>query len=68
MWSYAAAIFAMAVAAEAAGLGGVPHPTIMLENIVFIVLLLAFVAIALKGFVRRPHWSLTTFNHSGDLK
>jgi hypothetical protein len=68
MWSYAAAIFAMAVAAEAAGLGGVPHPTIMLENIVFIVLLLAFVAIALKGFVRRPPWSLPTFNHSGDLK
>jgi uncharacterized membrane protein YtjA (UPF0391 family) len=68
MWRYAAAIFAIAVAAEAAGLGGIPQPTIMLENIVFIVLLLAFVAIALKGFIRRPPWSLTTFDHSGDSK
>lgn len=53
MWGYAAAIFAIAVTAEAVGLGGVPAPAVTLENSVFVLLLLAFVAVVLKSFARR---------------
>jgi uncharacterized membrane protein YtjA (UPF0391 family) len=54
MWGYAVAMFAIAVIAEAAGLGGVPRAALTLENILFIGLVLIFAASALKGFVRRP--------------
>ena len=54
MWGYAVAMFAIAVIAEAAGLGGVPRAALTLENILFIVLVLVFAACALKRFIRRP--------------
>ena len=53
MWYYAAAIFALALIAEAVGLGGVPAPAVTLENTLFVVLVLAALAIALKRFTRR---------------
>ena len=54
MSAYAAVMFAVAVAAEAAGLGGVPPVAVTLENMVFGVLLLASVVLALRDFIRRP--------------
>ena len=69
MWGYAAAMFAIALIAEAAGLGGVPRAALSLENILFIVLVLIFAASVLTRFVRRPRRGLSiTFDHSGDLK
>jgi len=53
MWAYAAVMFALAVTAEAVGLGGVPPAAVTLENFVFTVLLLASVALAHRGFTRR---------------
>ena len=43
---YAAGLFGIAVIAEALGLGGIPAKAVETENILFIVLLLAFI-----GFV-----------------
>ena len=54
MWGYAAAMFAIAVIAEAAGLGGAPRAALTVENMLFIVLVLVFAASALTRFVRRP--------------
>jgi uncharacterized membrane protein YtjA (UPF0391 family) len=69
MWGYAVAMFAIAVIAEAAGLGGVPSSGITFENILFIVLVLIFAGSALKRFVRRPRLRLLIgFDHSGDSK
>ena len=53
MWGYAAALLGIAVIAEAVGLGGAPAQAVAIENILFIVLLLAFAVTAFKGFVRR---------------
>ena len=53
MWCYAAAIVAIAVIAEALGLGGVPAPAVEIENVLFIALILAFTAMALRKSVRR---------------
>ena len=54
MWGYAVAMFAIAVVAEAVGLGGVPRAAITPENILFIVLVLIFAGSALARFVRGP--------------
>jgi uncharacterized membrane protein YtjA (UPF0391 family) len=53
MWCYAAALIGIAVIAEVAGLGGTPAKAVEIENILFIVLLLAFVVTAFRRFVRR---------------
>ena len=53
MWIYAAALFGIAVTAEALGLGGIPAHAAGIEYILFIVLLLAFIAMVCKRFVRR---------------
>lgn len=50
---YAAALFCIAVTAEALGLGGIPAHALALENILFIVLLLTFIAVVCKKFARR---------------
>jgi uncharacterized membrane protein YtjA (UPF0391 family) len=52
MWIYAVALFGIAVTAEAVGLGGVPAKTLEIVNILFIVLLLAFVVTAFRKFSR----------------
>ncbi len=54
MWCYAVAMFALAMIAEAAGLGGMPRAALTFENGLFIVLVLVFAASALARFVRRP--------------
>ena len=52
MWSYAAALFGIAITAEAVGLGGIPAKTLVVENILFIALLLALMVAAFKRFTR----------------
>ena len=53
MWCCAAVLIGIAVVAEVVGLGGTPAQAVQLENILFIVLLLTFVVVAFKRFVRR---------------
>jgi uncharacterized membrane protein YtjA (UPF0391 family) len=52
MWCYAAALFGIVVIAEALGLGGIPAQAVEIENILFIVLLAAFVVMAFKQIMR----------------
>jgi uncharacterized membrane protein YtjA (UPF0391 family) len=52
MWCYAAAVIGIAVIAEVVGLGGTPAQAIEIENILFIVLLLTFIAMAVRRFAR----------------
>jgi uncharacterized membrane protein YtjA (UPF0391 family) len=52
MWCYAAVLLGIAAIAEIAGLGGVPGPSVGTENILFIVLLLAFIVTALRRFLQ----------------
>ena len=52
MWSYATAFLSIAVTAEVLGLGGIPAQAVVYENILFVVLLLAFIAIAVRRFMR----------------
>jgi len=49
---YAAALFGIAVIAEVLGLGGIPAKAVENQNILFIVLLIAFVAVILKRSAR----------------
>jgi len=53
MWCYAAALFAMVVIAEALGLGGIPAPSVAIENGLFIALLAALVVMAVRQITRR---------------
>jgi uncharacterized membrane protein YtjA (UPF0391 family) len=53
VWNYATAFLSIAVTAEAVGLGGIPAQAVEIENIVFIVLLLAFIAVAVRKFMRK---------------
>jgi uncharacterized membrane protein YtjA (UPF0391 family) len=53
MWCYAAALFAIAAIAEVLGLGGIPAKAVETENTLFVVLLLTFILIVLRRFVRR---------------
>lgn len=53
MWCYAAVLIGIAGIAEVVGLGGAPAKAVEIENILFIVLLLAFVVTVFRGFVRR---------------
>jgi hypothetical protein len=53
MWGCAATVVAIALAAELAGLGGIPAKSLEFENVLFIGLLLTFVVVALRRFVRR---------------
>lgn len=58
MSQYAAVLFGIAVIAEILGLGGIPAKAVETENLLFIVLLLAFIVKVLGSFVRRrglPH-------------
>ena len=50
---YAAAIFGAAVFAEILGLGGIPAKALEYENILFVVLLLAFAGLCLRRDIRR---------------
>jgi hypothetical protein len=52
MWRYILLVCALVVSAEAAGLGGVPAAALTFENAVFALLMLASIALALKGYVR----------------
>jgi uncharacterized membrane protein YtjA (UPF0391 family) len=52
MWCYAAAIIPAVAIAEMLGLGGVPEQAVALENVLFIVLLLAFMVAAFRTSVR----------------
>lgn len=53
MWSYAAVLIGIAVIAEVIGLGGTPAQAVEIENILFLVLLLTFVVMVFRRFVRR---------------
>ncbi len=53
MWCYAAGIVTLVAAAEALGLGGIPAHGVIVENILFVVLLLALIATAMRKSVRR---------------
>jgi uncharacterized membrane protein YtjA (UPF0391 family) len=53
MWVCTATVFAIAIAAELAGFGGIPAKNLEIENVVFIVLLCAFVAVSVRRLVRR---------------
>jgi uncharacterized membrane protein YtjA (UPF0391 family) len=53
MWYYAAALFGIAVTAEALGLGGIPAQAVEVENILFILFLLTFIGMVLRRFGRR---------------
>jgi uncharacterized membrane protein YtjA (UPF0391 family) len=53
MWGFTATIFSIAVAAEFAGLGGVPAKDLQIENLLFIVLLSAFVMLMVRRMARR---------------
>jgi hypothetical protein len=52
-WPYAVVLAVTGAAAETLGLGGMPAKTLEIENILFIVLLLTFIATALIKFVKR---------------
>jgi uncharacterized membrane protein YtjA (UPF0391 family) len=49
---YAAVIFGIVVIAEVLGLGGIPAKALEIENILFVVLLLAFVGLLLRRDIR----------------
>jgi uncharacterized membrane protein YtjA (UPF0391 family) len=49
---YAAGLFGIAVIAEVLGLGGIPAKALETENVLFIVLLLAFIGLLLRRFGR----------------
>ena len=53
MWYYAAALFTIAITAEALGLGGIPAQAVEFENMLFIVLLLTFIGVVLRRYGRR---------------
>jgi uncharacterized membrane protein YtjA (UPF0391 family) len=53
MWIYAVAIVGIAIVAEVIGLGGVPAPAVEIENILFVVLLLTFIATLLRRAAQR---------------
>lgn len=53
MWIYAVAIFGIALVAEAVGLGGVPAQAVEIENILFVVLLIALIAALLRRAAQR---------------
>lgn len=53
MWIYAIAVMAIVVAAEVAGLGGVPATATTSESLAFAGLLLASIVLALKGYTQR---------------
>jgi uncharacterized membrane protein YtjA (UPF0391 family) len=53
MWGYAFAICAIVVSAEAAGLGGASAGAATIESVAFVLLLLASIALALRGNFRR---------------
>ena len=53
MWGYAFAMGAIVVSAEAAGLGGASAGAATVENVAFVLLMLASIALALRGYFRR---------------
>jgi len=53
MWGYELAMGAIVVSAEAAGLGGASAGAATIESVVFVLLLLASIAVALRGYFRR---------------
>lgn len=53
MFYHVAALLGIVAIAEVLGLGGIPAKAVETENIVFMVLLLAFFVTAFKGIVRR---------------
>ena len=50
---YAAALLGIAGIAEVLGLGGIPAAAVETENFLFVMLLLAFIAVAVRSFVKR---------------
>ena len=54
MWGYELAMGAIVVSAEAAGLGGASAGAATIESVAFVLLLLlASIALALRGYFRR---------------
>jgi uncharacterized membrane protein YtjA (UPF0391 family) len=52
MWCYATALLAMAVTAQALGLGGIPANDMQIPSLVFAFLLITFIAVVCKRFAR----------------
>jgi uncharacterized membrane protein YtjA (UPF0391 family) len=50
---YAIGLFGIAGIAELAGLGGIPAPSVEIENVLFIGVLLAFIVVMIKKFASR---------------
>jgi uncharacterized membrane protein YtjA (UPF0391 family) len=53
MWYYAVAFLALAAVAEALGLGGVPARSLQIANTLFTVLLLGYIVLEFRRFIRR---------------
>ena len=52
MWWYPAALIGIVVIAEVLGLGGIPAQSVVVENILFMVLLIALIATAFRKYHR----------------